>query len=413
MLHKISRYLIVIVTIFVLSNVLPGMYDTLFDVRIDTPFVTYSIIKEDFIINSYENGEVTYTDTKGNFLTRQEVDELQPYLYHYQLTNDGRMPDTLMGEKTDLTAFSQEFFYTNIESYSYKGPDYGLYILFESQSGRVGVEYPEDFFRLRNDIQFINCRTNKVNQEKSDLFTNTMQEAGFVFPAQLVAGIPFDFKSVDDGNFLTDSNGDLYHLKMAKGEPYFVKIAIPADMVIKHIDCVDNRSYREFLAYIVSEENKIYLLKTDDYSLVELPISDYVPEEQRFTLIGDYKTRHVSLTGKDYVKAYALDKEYNLVDTYAQAWPIKQDMIQGKASRVLFPFTLNFWSQETRFIKLSLKGYKGYGWIVLNVVFAGLFVYYCSAKKKILKHNVLDIILVALSGLYGFIAVLLFPNKKY
>ena len=61
MLHKISRYLIVIVTVFVLSNVLPHIYNTLFDVRIDLPFVSYSIINEDFIISRRENGETVYT----------------------------------------------------------------------------------------------------------------------------------------------------------------------------------------------------------------------------------------------------------------------------------------------------------------------------------------------------------------
>ena len=82
MFHKISRYLIVIVTVFVLSNVLPHIYNTLFDVRIDLPFVSYSIINEDFIISRRENGETVYTDTKGNFLERHTVDELQPYLFH-------------------------------------------------------------------------------------------------------------------------------------------------------------------------------------------------------------------------------------------------------------------------------------------------------------------------------------------
>lgn len=413
MLHKISRYLIVIVTVFVLSNVLPHIYNTLFDVRIDLPFVSYSIINEDFIISRRENGETVYTDTKGNFLERHTVDELQPYLFHYQLTNDGRMPDTLMGEKTDLTAIAQEFFYNNIESYMYTRPDYGLYILFESQSGRMGVEYPEDFFRLGKGIEFINCHTNKVNKEKSRVFTQAMAEAGFAFPAQKVAGIPFDFKSIDDGNFLTDSNGELYHLKMVKGEPYFVKIAIPQDMVIKHIDCVDNRNYREFLAYIITENNKLFILKTDDYSLTELPIPDYIPEKQRFTLIGDYKTCHVSLTGNDYLKAYAIDKNYNLIDSYSESWPVKEDMIQGKVAGILFPFTLNFWARDTQFLKIWLSGYKGYGWILLNVFFVGLFVFLCIRNKKTFKNNIIDLILVALSGIFGFLAVTIFPNKEY
>jgi hypothetical protein len=413
MLPKLSRYLIIIVVVFALSNALPNIYDTLFDVRVDPPFVTYSVIKNDFIISRSEGGVLVYSDTKGNYLDRRKVDELQPFLFYTQLTNDGRMPDTLLGEKTDLSAISKEFFYNNIESSNYSKPDYGLYILFESQSGRVGVEYPEDFFRLGNGIEFINCRTNKIDKEKSEKYTNAMLKAGFVFPAGLVAGIPFDFKSHDDGNFITDKNGKLYHLKMVKGEPYFVKIATEDSFSIKHIECVDNRNYTEFMAYIITDDNKIHILKTKDYDITQLPIDEYIPEEQRLTIIGDYKTRHTALVGPGYIKAYAIDKNYNLIDRYSEEWQVKDDMTEGKLTKILFPFILKLKAGNSEFLKFALSGFKGYGWLIVNLVLLLGYVYIIIRNKRVVYKNMLDLFIIGLSGIFGFIAVNVFPNKEY
>lgn len=413
MLPKLSRYLIVIVIVFALSNALPNIYDTLFDVRVDPPFVTYSVIKNDFIVSRSEGGEVVYSDTKGNYLDRRKVDELQPFLFYNQLTNDGRMPDTLLGEKTDLSVISKEFFYNNIESSNYSKPAYNLYILFESQSGRVGVEYPEDFFRLGNGIEFINCRTNKIDKAKSEKFTNAMLKAGFVFPAGLVAGIPFDFKSHDDGNLITDKNGKLYHMKMVKGEPYFVKIATEDNFSIKHIECVDNRNYTEFMAYIITENNKIHILKTKDYCITELPIDDYIPEDQRLTIIGDYKTRHAALVGPDYIKAYAIDKNYNLIDSYSEEWLVKEDMIQGKLVRIIFPFVLKLKPGNSEFLKLDFSGLSGYGWILVNGILVLIYLFILIKRKNVIKKNIMDICTIGLCGIFGFIAINVFPNKEY
>ena len=156
---------------------------------------------------------------KGNFLERHTVDELQPYLFHYQLTNDGRMPDTLMGEKTDLTAIAQEFFYNNIESYMYTRPTMAcIYCL--NHNRVVWVLNTPRIFRLRQ-TEFINCHTNKVNKEKKPGVYSGHGRGRICVSGTKSSWNSLDFKSIDDGNFLTDSNGELYHLKMVKERTVF------------------------------------------------------------------------------------------------------------------------------------------------------------------------------------------------
>ena len=60
-------------------------------------------------------------------------------------------------------------------------------------------------------MEFIVARTNKINEEKSQLFTEALTAEGFIFPADIIAGLPTTRKSHDEGYFITDSEGTLFH----------------------------------------------------------------------------------------------------------------------------------------------------------------------------------------------------------
>ena len=108
----------------------------------------------------------------------------------------------------------------------------GLYPLFESESDRVNLELPPDFFRINNSIEFITASTNDINLEKSKLFNQVFINKGFSFPAKIIAGIPTTRKSIDEGYFIVDNTNKLFHLKMTKGQPYFEYIQTPDNIVI-------------------------------------------------------------------------------------------------------------------------------------------------------------------------------------
>jgi hypothetical protein len=167
------------------------------------------------------------------------------------------------------------------------------------------------------------------------------------------------------------------------------------------------------MAYIITDDNKIHILKTKDYDITQLPIDEYIPEEQRLTIIGDYKTRHTALVGPGYIKAYAIDKNYNLIDRYSEEWQVKDDMTEGKLTKILFPFILKLKAGNSEFLKFALSGFKGYGWLIVNLVLLLGYVYIIIRNKRVVYKNMLDLFIIGLSGIFGFIAVNVFPNKEY
>ena len=125
-----------------------------------------------------------FNDLQGNKYTTAQFDSLMPFLNYRQLMADGHLPDSICGTAISpplLRAATVVFRYTPRER---KTPDKGLYILFESMPKRVGLEMPDDVFRLKDGIEFIDVQTNTVNREKSDLFARALEKAGYTFPTR-------------------------------------------------------------------------------------------------------------------------------------------------------------------------------------------------------------------------------------
>ncbi|MGI6304622.1 MAG: DUF4857 domain-containing protein [Bacteroidales bacterium] len=99
---------------------------------------------------------------------------------------------------------------------------------------------------------------------------------GFSFPARIIAGIPTTRKSCDEGYFITDSHGKLFHLKMIKGQPYVVRIETPEDLDIVYIEAVDIRS-KEFYCYVFTRNKGIFVVMDEVYDLQRLPVDGFNP----------------------------------------------------------------------------------------------------------------------------------------
>jgi hypothetical protein len=412
MIPKLSRYFLIILATVVLSQVMPAIYDNLFDVRINTPYVSFGAEKKVFFIYTREEGKgPAFTDSKGEKYTRNRYLDATPsenYFYHIK---NGTMPDSINGVKVDARLLQRESFNQMTFPFEFSQPEYKLYPLLES-APEAELTWPKDFFRIDKRIEFIDAKTNHIDEEKSVTYTGLMKKEGFVFPATLVAGMPTVMKQWDDGWFLTDKEGSLFHLKMVKGEPYFVKISKPDNIKIKKMVC-NSYSSREFYATLVSDDNRIYLLRSGDYKLLELPINDYNPDTQALQIAGSLFYKTVILNGEGSIKAYAIDRKYNKVAEYAQTWPVKADMAVGKVFTWLFPFSIEMQPASSHFVHFQVNRNHTGRWIYLNLLLLALSFLLIKRQGRKLSSNILDLIIVAVTGIFGFIAVNIFANKEY
>lgn len=411
MLPKISRYLLVFVAIFVMSYIIPSMYKTFFDVRVNKPNISYSVVNEKFYLTRYENGQTQFVDEEGNSYTREKYMEELPINNFYYHLGKGTFPDSLMGLKLNPNQLRIESFYQGTGAIEFSMPEYGLNPMFESASD-FGISLPKDVFRINDRMEFIRTKTNEIDEEKSEMFTEAMKKEGFEFPAAVMGGIPSFMKSRDDGWFIQDKNLKLFHVKMVKGAPFVKSIPAPEGLEIQKIVCSDHQR-REFYATIFDKNGGIYLILNDGYKLQKLPVEKFDSKKQSMMMNGNLFNKTIVFVGDESVDAFVIDRDFNLVDKHQELLPKKSEMTFGKVKHFLFPFVTNLEAPNSLFVGVYGSKSPSLGWMILSAVLVIITLIFIKRQNKSLKNNLLDIALVFLTGIFGFIAVHMFPNKEY
>lgn len=406
---RLSRYFLIIIAAIAFSAVIPKIYWTAFEKPIRPPFVMYSCIENDFMVLRSGNG-VTRSDRKGNSYTREEYEQKLPMLYARQLIVSGTMPDSINGAAIDVHELNMHRSTFRLRASGLSTPGPGLYPMFESQSGRANLEMPKDYFRITWRMEFIDANTNKILEEKSRMFSAALYNRGFVFPAESINGIPTTRKSIDEGYLIVDSEGQLFHVKMIKAKPYIKKVGLPEGLKFKHISCVDFRD-KQYYAYLFSEENGLYILTQDDYILKKLPVEGLIPGEQEIRIYGDFFNYNIICRGNGYMKSQVLDAKFNKVDEYIEIWPVKMERPEGKIYQFIFPGELRLSNKNSGYNAFFFELTKSLNWIILSIVLIAFQVLIIRKRGRMLKNQIADILIIGITGIFGFLSVNIFPNK--
>lgn len=410
-MEKLSRMMLVLVAVLILAMTLPMLYWMAFERPVRKPFVLYSCIEDDFFIMR-QGSPNTFEDTRGNKYTREKYEQKLPMMNFQQLMISGLMPDTINGKAMDMHEIGKNRSFARFKPEDMNGPKPALFPMFESQSGRANIEMPEDFFRITWRMEFLEAATNKIREEKSQMFSAALYHQGFEFPAARIEGLPTTRKSCDEGYLIVDSSNQLFHLKMVKGKPHVKKVSLPDGLKFKHILCVDFKD-KKYYAYLFSEKNEIYILTQDEYELVKFPITEFNADNCELKIYGDLFNYNVTVDSEGHTDIVILDKEYKKVKSYQESWPVLSKRTEGKIFGYIFPAQLSMEDPYTRYINFYWKGSGSMGWILLNLVLVVVHLYILRRRKAGLKGNAVDLALVAITGIYGILAVNLFQNKFF
>ncbi len=408
---RLSRYFLVLVAVAGFAMALPKLYWMAFSKPIYTPYIMYSCIEDDFMIRRNDDG-VSWTDAKNNTYTREQFEEKLPLLYVRQLLMSNTMPDSIKGVEMDTHEISISNSTFRSQPSDFDSPKPGLYPLFESQSGRANLEMPADYFRITWRMEFVEAETNKILEEKSRMFSAILYKHGFKFPAKSINGIPTTRKSCDEGYLVIDSEDQLFHVKMIKGEPYVEKVNVPEGLKFKQINCVDFRN-KKYYAYLFSTQNEMYILTQDEYELQKWPVKNADPEKYQIRVYGDLFNYNVIISGDDFVHSTVLDAEYQKVDEYEETWPGRDEQKEGKIFQVLFPGQLSLTDADSNYVRFFTQINTSFYWLFFSLVLIGVQFIIVKKRKSAVKNNLVDLIVVGLTGIFGFLAVNIFPNKFF
>ena len=408
---RLSRYILIVAGILVAAFAVPKLYWTIFEKVPVNPTVFYSCTLNDFIIlGSEKTGPGERMDGKGNKITLAEYEKNMPLMFFRQLMTDGIMPDSINGVPMEPMIINKANSFYRFSPKKINTPVPALYPMLESQSGKVNLAMPDDYFRIGKRMEFVVAKTNKVDEEKSQLFTAALETEGFDFPAHLIAGIPTTRKSKDEGYFVTDSKENLFHIKMIKGQPYVAKIETPENLGIIYIECVDLRN-SEYYCFLFTRSNGIYVVMDEVYDLQRLPVEGVDPYTQEIRINGDLFNKCITVEGDNWLKATAIDDMYEIVDTYEETWKGRYERSDGKILSALVPFEVSLTSPLSAYVNFYFKMSPGFLWVITNMVALGAAIFILLRKKMPLKNNIVDLAIIALTGIYGLIIIFIFPNK--
>ena len=408
---KLSRYFLVLIAVVGFAIVLPKLYWMAFAKPIRAPYVMYSCIDNDFVIMRSGNG-VKRTNIKGEEFTREEYEQKLPLLFVRQLILNKTMPDSINGVEMDMHDITINRSTFRVRPKEVNAPQPTLFPLFESQSGRANLNLPEDYFRITWRMEFIDAATNKINEEKSRMFSAVLFKRGFQFPARTIEGIPTTRKSCDEGYLVIDSADQLFHIKMIKAKPYVKKVDVPNNLRFKTIRCVDFKNKR-YYAYLFSTDNHIYILTQYEYKLIKFPIENLNPEIAEIKIYSDLFNFNVIAITDGAMHVTALNRDYKKVGESAETWPVRTERTEGKIAQYIFPAQISLTKKTSGFVKFFTEPTKNFKWLFLSILLVLVhFILLKRKKVKIAKQSI-DFIIIALTGIFGFIAVTIFPNKFF
>lgn len=408
-----SKYLIVFIAVFSFSMIMPYFYSLMFVKNTDKDFIYYSEIIDDFAIRTYTaDRNNIYKDKAGNIYTEQEFKQLLPQIYARDLSLNNKYTEIINNKIVSAEDMIKHNFYlsTTADKIDEENIRIKLIPIFESQSGSASLSMPVDLARIGENITFINARTNKVDTEKSKLFTSELLNNGFVFPVKIFGANPDVRKSFDAGIFLLDSNNQLFNLKMVESKPVVEKYKADFNNEEIALISIKENQYANFYGFVISKAGNIYLINRNS-TVNKFLIEDYSPYKDGLRININPLHTLINVTKETEQTSYLF---YNnqLIKSYTLEIIPTLSGARLYFYNVLFPFSIygNIYT-AAEYLKVEITTNIPASLIFIIILIIIYFIV-CRYFKSISKTTIIDMAVIALTGIYGFTALLLLQNYK-
>lgn len=408
-----------IVSVLVLSSLLPKIYDLIFIDHFTKTQLVYSPTTSQFVytekirsvpqkaagLNEDHHASLMYVNEKGEYMTRMEFESLLPFLYYRNMEVQGKLPVVINGESYDRAAIEKERRVLELNSRDIfdKNIDKTFYPLIESQIQRVALELPDDRFHMTaNSMEFINADTNKVDPELTATFTNALLEKKFSFPCRAVFGNFTIFKPYEYGILLRDAKDKLFHVKRVHGKPEVNYVSLPQGCEPRHIRISENK-YRNYLGLLLADDGRMYLIKQEFFILERLPITEYNPDSMDFKVIFDPVHVSAIFSDEDVIHAVVMDRMLNKKASYTHIMSRAKKGTAEYIANILFPFTFSMEYEDTRFMipRIEFGGWMFLAALAFSLLLAKLYQMHQRHYGKTVSRT--RLIFIAIFGLYMFI----------
>ncbi|PIE74637.1 MAG: hypothetical protein CSA18_04080 [Deltaproteobacteria bacterium] len=409
-MYNFFKYSIIIFIVFILSFYIPKGYKNFFEKNIGKTYLFFSPVLKKFVFREMtgEGHQFITEDEDGNSLTRKEYESAIPFIFYKNMDIWGKLPLKIDGKTYDKEFIKshRQIFQLTPKMLPENHPRVPIYPLLESRPERARLMFPENSFMFTDkEMLFINSDFNKKDEKLTSLFTSALLQNGFKFPAKKVFGKVTILKPFDEGYFVLDNDENLFHIKKIKGNPFIKNTQVKIDSGIRFIKVIENKK-RKYYGFIVSNSGDIYFLTYKNYSVIKLPVKYYNPETMDLKVILNPVVNTIIYSDDKNVYGVALDKEFNAVKRYKKLMFSGKETTSEKVFSYLFPFYIKDKNENSNYMAFRFFLTKNFGFAgtILSLLL-GVLIF--SGEKYSLKKRKVEFVFIALTGIYGIIAILL------
>lgn len=395
--------LIIAITTMALAWVLPDLYKIVTDEAPEYPLSFYSSVSNKFCSFKFTDKGLIRTDVDDKIYTQKQFDSLLPMVYTNQLIYDRRMPKSINGVDVNIQKIRMSNFAYRYKPQAYQKPSIKLYPLFESMSDRVDLAAPGDVFRLTDAVEFIDIQQNRIKAEKSTSYNKLLFNSGFIGPAKRVAGIPTTRKNYDEGYFIIDNTNALFHMKRVNGKPFIRNVNIDKSIRVEYFEATDYPN-KDFYGFLFDTVGQMYILTTDNYKLVKIGIPPINLTNTTVSIRANMFYWNIHVKTKSSKISYAVDAN---TKTYVDSIESLNGNNHSYWIENILPFSINLKSRNDGYIKCRISNNFPIAFF-FNIFF--VLVYLLIFRKSKLENNIIVSLWVCITGIYGFIACILFKS---
>lgn len=402
---KLTYAFLAVITTLLSMWVLPSLIKKMTDGAKNYPLVYYSSTVDELCIIDFVHDKDSFSDTKGNRYPRTQYDSIIPMLNFRQLMMDGKLPDTIEGQPIDPKMIRMKQVIFRYYPSLLNAPQPQMGVLLEAMPKRLNLTLPGDYFRMGDEMTFIDAETNKVDVQKSARFTEAMKRKGFTFPVKNYWGNPTTRKAYEEGYFCLDSKGELFHVKMVNGRPFVKNTEISKQMEISWFSMMEVPDKR-FYGFVFGKNGETGIIESDGggYRLVKMQIPPFDITKDDLTVMGNMLYWTVRVTNEEGMNCYALHSD-NL-EKVSQFHMDEKTTLWDEISPWLFITTLSFENENSAYVSFYFTDLS-YKALILNIFIALLFMMLWK-KETMYRRRLMALYLIP-TGLIGILSLLFLP----
>ena len=405
MTGTISRLSMLILAVMAMSYILPAAFDKAVGSKAEEPLLFFSPVINKFVYQKSLGGHrFTYSDEDGVLYDRQEFEALLPFLYYRNLEINNLLPLVIDGQSFELEEIraGRQAFEIKSCQIRVNRRQIDLYPLFNNDPGVPMIPFPEDMFRVTGEgMEFINADYNRIDSELTRGFTEALREKGFVFPAQVISGNPTNLKPFDEGYFIRDYSGQVFHVKRVMNRPEVVRTGLDPGLDILDMIITENQR-KEFYGTVFTTQGEIFLISYDDYRLIRIPADNFDPRSMDFKLIINPLYRTAVISSQQGIYGLAMDRDYRALHDFFLERPAREAGFAGRVRDFFLPFQITLTSERLDQAGLGLR--TGGPWSAAGVITAVVLLLVINRSRSRPTAKT-DLLAVILTGFFGLVAV--------